>query len=184
MLTKSLKAAYLSRARWNSDRPHILVVACSDGRLQENLDDFLQGHLGISRYDRLYAPGGPGALAASGIEFLRSDNFKRECHFLVEAHDIEEVLLIFHGPAEDGPDVAVCADYRRIFPRMTASEIRIQQEKDVAEILQVGFGWRRRVHVRVFRCEVEASGAIHFVDLTPHLTASSSVQVSPLPPPV
>ena len=157
------------------------MIACSDGRLQENLDDFLRGHLSISRYDRLYAPGGPGALAASGMEYLRSDNFKRECHFLVEAHDIEEVLLVFHGPAENGPDEAICADYRRIFPRLSAAQIRTEQEKDVVEILSGGFGWRRRVHVRVFRCEVNAEGAIHFVDLTFHVVPSQSVM--PLTPP-
>jgi hypothetical protein len=33
--------------------------------LQENLDDFLHRGLGITHYDRLYAPGGGGALATS-----------------------------------------------------------------------------------------------------------------------
>ncbi len=158
---------YKSRYPWNRMRPNILVVACSDGRLQENLDDFLQGHLGITHYDRLYLPGGPGALASSGIEFMRSDAARRECHFLVEAHNVEEVILIFHGPAEDGPEEAVCADYRRIFPRYNAAQVRAMQEKDALEILRAGFGWQRTVNVRIFRCEVNAADGIQFVALIP-----------------
>lgn len=156
---------YMSRAPWNHARPGALVIACSDGRLQENLDDFLSGHLGITRYDRLYAPGGPGALASSGYEFLRSDAFARECQFLVEAHELEDVYLVFHGPAEDGPDDAVCADYRRLFPRHSATQIREEQEKDARGILQQGFGWKRPVRVHVYRCEVTGSGTVQFVKL-------------------
>lgn len=156
---------YVSRSPWQRQRPRALVVACSDGRLQENLDDFLNNHLGITRYDRLYAPGGPGALASSGLEFLRSDGFRRESQFLVEAHGIEDIYLIFHGPADDGPDEAVCADYRRLFPRHTAAQIREEQEKDAREIIRQGFGWRQAVRVHVYRCEVTAAGRIQFVRL-------------------
>ena len=56
---------YVSERRWSEERPRVLVVACSDGRLQEAVDDFLQNHLGILDYDRLYAPGGPGAYSRS-----------------------------------------------------------------------------------------------------------------------
>ncbi len=165
---------YKSRALWNHERPRALVVACSDGRLQDNLDEFLQAHLNLSRYDRLYAPGGPGALAPSGVEFLRSDTFRRECLFLVEAHHVEDVILVFHGPADDGPDEAVCADYKRIFPRLTAHEIRAQQEKDLAEILRTGFGYKQVVRVHVFRCEVTGSGAIQFVEMARPMGATTN----------
>jgi len=158
---------YVSRRPWNSERPNILVIACSDGRLQENLDDFLQNHLGITRYDRLYTPGGPGALAMSGVEFLRSEQFRRECAFLVEAHQVEEVFLVFHGPAADGPDEATCADYRRKFPRQSARDIRGQQEQDAAELLRRGFGWHKTARVHVWRCEVTAEGGVQFVNLQP-----------------
>ena len=163
---------------WNPDHPRALVVACSDGRFQQNLDDFLQNHLNLSRYDRLYTPGGPGALASSGVEFLRSDSFKRECVFLVEAHQIEDVFLIFHGPAEDGPDSALCADYKRLFPRMTAPEIRQQQESDAREILRGGFGWRQSVRVHILRCEVTNAGDVVLADLTPRLVPTVSAQAA------
>jgi hypothetical protein len=154
---------YITRKTWNRQRPNALVVACSDGRLQENLDEFLTNHLGITRYDRLYAPGGPGALASSGYEYMRSDAFRREFQFLMEAHEIEDVYLIFHGPSEDGPEDALCADYRRLFPNHTAAQIREDQMKDAADILRRGIGGIRQVQTYVYRCEVRGDGAIQFV---------------------
>jgi hypothetical protein len=156
---------FTSSKPWNRKRPSKLVIACSDGRLQENLDEFLERKLGITRYDRVYAPGGPGALATSGVEFLRSDIFRRECEFLVTAHQVEDVYLIFHGPSEDGPDEAMCADYRRIFPRHTARQVREEQEKDLTEVLGAGFGWQRGVRIHAYRCEVTGIGEIQFVCL-------------------
>jgi len=162
----SSDTVYKSHASWNAERPGTLVVACSDGRLQENLDDFLDGHLGITRYDRLYMPGGPGALVSSGVEFSRSDQFRRECMFLVEAHDIQNVILIFHGAAPgDGPPEATCADYRRLLPRHTPDQIYQQQLKDARDLLHAGFGWNRRVNVQIFRCEVTENGGIQFVPM-------------------
>src|SRR4026209_2489832 len=58
--------------QWLPDRPSTLVIACSDGRLQEATDEFLAHHLQVTRYDRFYVPGGAGALAASGRDFLRA----------------------------------------------------------------------------------------------------------------
>ncbi len=54
------------RLKWSADRPHTLVIACSDGRLQEQTDEFLHRQLGLSGFDRFYVPGGGGALASSG----------------------------------------------------------------------------------------------------------------------
>ena len=155
---------YQSRLTWDARRPGTLVIACSDGRLQETLDEFLGGHLGVTRYDRLYMPGGPGALTPSGIEYLRSDLFRRECAFLVESHDIDDVILIFHGAEpESGPPEATCADYRRLLPNHGTEAIFAQQSRDARDLLHAGFGWNRRVRVRVFRCEVTAGGGIRFV---------------------
>jgi hypothetical protein len=38
--------------RWAADRPHTLVVACSDGRLQEPTDAFFHHQLGLAGFDR------------------------------------------------------------------------------------------------------------------------------------
>lgn len=55
-------------------------------------------------YDRLYALGDPAALADSSSEFTRSILFRRDCAFLFTSPRIENVVLIFHGAAEDGSD--------------------------------------------------------------------------------
>ena len=31
---------FISQAHWNVERPHVLVVCCSDGRLQTAIDEF------------------------------------------------------------------------------------------------------------------------------------------------
>ena len=156
---------FVTSTGWNAERPRVLVVACSDGRLQENLDEFLLRHLGIEHYDRLYAPGGPGAMASSGVYYSRADGIRRECAFLVAAHRVEDVYLIFHGPAADGPPEATCADYARKLPNATPEEIRRQQERDTAEIVRDGFGWEVRPRIHAFRCEVTATGGVQFVPL-------------------
>lgn len=140
-------------------------MACSDGRLQENVDDFLLTALGISRYDRLYAPGGGGALAPTVLDFLRADIFQRECATLIDLHGIEEVFLLFHGPSPDGPAEAVCADYRRKCPTSSPNEIRQRQEADAHDVLRSGFAWRNKVKVRVLRCEIGPNHDIHFIRL-------------------
>ncbi len=98
---------------WLPDRPSTLVIACSDGRLQEATDDFLGRYLRVTRYDRFYVPGGAGALAASGRDFLRAQQLRRECRYLVDLHGVRDIVMLFHGPTMDGPLAAACADYRR-----------------------------------------------------------------------
>lgn len=156
---------FVSPRAWDERRPSTLVVACSDGRLQEHTDDFLHNRLGITHYDRLFAPGGPGALAATTCNFVRADQFRRECASLIRAHDIQDVYLVFHGPAADGPADAVCGDYRRRQPYYTPGEIRAQQQKDAEEILRAGIAFDVKVRMHPYRCEVTADGRVQFVPL-------------------
>ena len=121
---------FISQNPWSVNRPHVLVVACSDGRLQRGVDEFLSHELAVVDYDRLYLPGGPGALASSGIEHMRSERHRREFLFLLEAHEIEKVILLFHGPAEDGPELALCADYMRAMNTTDREAVIQMQNKD------------------------------------------------------
>jgi len=155
--------SYICRNPWNDARPRVLVVACSDGRLQENLDEFLDSR-GIEHYDRLFVPGGPGALASSGFELLRLDQLRRETRFLVEAHGIEDLFLIFHGAAPNGPEVACCADYKRKLPGIGAHDINATQLKDVDELRRL-FAWPTHLRLHVFRAEVGADAKVRFVPL-------------------
>lgn len=156
---------FVSRMPWNDTRPAVLVIACSDGRMQEHTDDFLHNRLGISHYDRLFAPGGPGALAGTTCNFARSEAFRRECAFLIRAHEIEDIYLIFHGPAEGGPAHATCADYIRRQPYFTPAEVRVQQQKDAEEILRNDIALGVTVRMHAYRCEVTANRSVQFVPL-------------------
>ena len=150
---------------WSPVRPRTLVVACSDGRLQEATDDFLARALRVAAYDRLYLPGGGGALIASGRDFLRAQQQRRECRFLVEAHDVREVVLLFHGPAPTGPAAATCADYRRKLPWATVAQLRAQQRSDARELVERRAEWAGDATVHVWRCEVAADASLDFVPL-------------------
>jgi len=148
---------------WNSQLPKTLVVACSDGRLQEEIDEFLRSRLAIRQYDRLYVPGGAGARATSGGEFLRADRIRRECRFLITAHEIDRVILMFHGPTEDGPPEAVCGDYQRRQPTSSAKAIRRQQETDAEQVRRDRVAAGRQLEI--YRCEVGNDGLVRFVEL-------------------
>jgi hypothetical protein len=151
--------------RWDSDRPRILVVACSDGRLQEATDAFLARGLGVRQYDRLYLPGGGGALAASGSDFLRADKVRQECRFLIEAHRIEHLILLFHGPAVGGPPEAICADYRRKHSWQRPDQVRAQQEADVRDLLGRRPAFAGEARLSSYRFEVTAEGALQVTTL-------------------
>ncbi len=150
---------------WNPARPHVLVIACSDGRLQDATDQFLTRHLNIRDYDRLYMPGGAGALSASGRDFDRAHRVQQECRYLVDLHGVERLIALFHGPATNGPAEAVCADYRRKFAWATSDELRKQQEHDARELLRYRSQWASRAAVNIYRCEVDVAGKLSFAIL-------------------
>jgi hypothetical protein len=146
--------------QWNAERPRVLVAACSDGRLQEPTDAFLGRALGIQHYDRLYVPGGGGGLSASGADFLRASALRRECLFLIEAHLVEHLILIFHGPSVGGPPEAMCADYRRKRPWQRSDQVRAQQDADVRDLLGRRREFAGGARLSVYRLEVAANGEL------------------------
>lgn len=150
---------------WQAVRPRTLVVACSDGRLQEATDAFLAEELGLTEYDRFYVPGGGGALAASGRDFIRAQQLRRECLYLVELHEIERILLLFHGPTGDGPPEATCADYRRKATGASAATIRERQARDALELLGRRDEWAGSADVSAYWCEVGADLRITFREM-------------------
>ena len=159
---------------WNATRPRVLVVACSDGRLQEATDEFLARHLGITHYDRLYVPGGAGALSMSGRDYFRARELRQECRYLVDVHRVDRLVAMVHGPASDGPAEAMCADYLRKFAWSTTEELRLQQERDARELIECRREWADRAGVHIYRCEVSAAGHLSFVTLyaDPHASVA------------
>ncbi len=153
------------RVPWKDHRAEALVVACSDGRFHDEINEFVRLRLAISCYDRLYVPGGGGALATSGANFLRARRFRTECGFLIGAHALKRAILFFHGPATDGPPEAVCGDYRRRLPTATLQAIRLQQERDAKQILREGLG--KGVRLEVYFCEIDKDHFVRFEPLDP-----------------
>ena len=151
--------------QWLPERPSTLVIACSDGRLQEATDEFLAHHLQVTRYDRFYVPGGAGALAASGRDFLRAQHIRRECRYLVELHAVGHIVMLFHGPTADGPLAAACADYRRKLPWASVATLRGRQEQDAQELRGRSEEWAGAASISMYRCEVDDRGAVRFADL-------------------
>lgn len=139
-----------------------MVVACSDGRLQEATDAFLHSELGLSEFDRLYVPGGGGALSASDRDVFRAQQLRGECKYLVELHEVRRIILLFHGPAVDGPGEAVCADYRRKLPWATPHVLRQRQARDAMELMQMRHEWAADAAIATYRCEVAREGSVSF----------------------
>ncbi len=161
-----LETLFVSANAWQTERPHIMIISCSDGRYQLSLDEFLDKHLGITYYDRLYAPGGPGALASSTLSYFRGEQFRQESAFLIDAHSLEEIIFIFHGPMpQEGPSDATCADYRRKMHGAGTQEIYRQQEADLQEALKAVIKANKDIRVRAFRAEVRADRRVQFVPL-------------------
>jgi hypothetical protein len=144
-----------------------MVVACSDGRLQEATDAFLAGQFKITRYDRFYVPGGGGALASSGTDAARAQQMCAECKYLVDMHAVRRVIVLFHGPSSEGRIEAACADYRRKLPWATVAQLREQQEADAVDLLKRRREWASEAGVLLFRCEVDSAGTLSFVNLDP-----------------
>ena len=154
-----------SFGQWLPERPSTLVIACSDGRLQEATDEFLREQLRVTRYDRFYVPGGAGALTASGRDFMRAQQIRRECRYLVDLHAVRHIVLLFHGPTSDGPIAAACADYRRKLPWASVTELRGRQEQDAEELRERHDEWAGSAVVAIYRCEVDPDGTIRFTEL-------------------
>jgi len=163
---KESERPFVSTNVWHAARPRILIIACSDGRYQQSLDEFLTYHLDITHYDRLYAPGGPGALASSALSYFRGEHFRQEAAFLIDAHELEEIIFIFHGPMDkQGPSEATCADYRRKRQGAGTQEIYIQQEADLQEAVRAVVKANKNIRVSAFRAEVRADMRVQFVSL-------------------
>lgn len=87
---------YQSTLRYDASRMHAAAIYCSDGRVGEHFDDFLQNGLSLPRYDRLCLPGGPACLAGHPQAHVEERGVLDELNFLVEVHKLKRIVLIAH----------------------------------------------------------------------------------------
>jgi hypothetical protein len=85
-----------SKTPYEPQRIHAAAIYCSDGRVGEHFDDFLQNGLNLPRYDRLALPGGPATLAEHPETRMEHAAVADELQFLVEVHGLQRVVLIQH----------------------------------------------------------------------------------------
>lgn len=93
---KPAETPYESRVPYERSRIHAAAIYCSDGRIGEHFDDFLQNGLNLPRYDRVALPGGPACLAGHPQAHLEEQGVVDELKFLVEAHKLKRIVLIAH----------------------------------------------------------------------------------------
>ena len=87
---------YQSTLPYDPRRIRAAALYCSDGRIGEHFDEFLQQGLSLPRYDRLCLPGGPACLAGHPEALLEEQGVVDELKFLVEVHELQRVVLIAH----------------------------------------------------------------------------------------
>ncbi len=141
-LEKNERGEFLASIPWAEKRIHALAIYCSDGRWGQILDEFCYDGLGLPRYDRFAVPGGPAWLTVRHISLLTPNSAAREqLKFLVEAHELERIILINHQG---------CAYYASMLKGASLEELLVAQQKDLAEGARTLRGWFSGIHVEGF----------------------------------
>ena len=87
---------FVSTVPYVGERIFAAAVYCSDGRIGDQVDDFLHRGLGLPRYDRLACPGGPVVLSGRPAAYWDSRGLDEQLRFLGQVHDVRTVVLIAH----------------------------------------------------------------------------------------
>jgi hypothetical protein len=88
--------SYEASSPYEEVRIHAAAVYCSDGRVGEQMDEFLHRGLALPRYDRVACPGGPVTLAGRLTALWESRGVQEQIRFLIRAHELQTVVLIAH----------------------------------------------------------------------------------------
>ena len=121
--------SYESRIPFRDHRVHAAAVYCSDGRIGEQIDEFLRHNLGTALCDRLAVPGGPASLGPSSRVPEESRGVVTQLEFLIRAHNLRKVILIAHVP---------CAFYRERLevPDDAQSTRQVQDLEEAARVVR------------------------------------------------
>ena len=119
--------AFKSSLKVNGAKADTLVVHCSSHRVQAALGEFLNKGLDLKgNYELLALPGGPQCLTL--VEYLPKYSWAvtKWVRFLVEAHELNRVVLIAHQD---------CGWYKQLpFHLFGSSDPRQRQEDDLRRV--------------------------------------------------
>jgi carbonic anhydrase-like protein len=141
---------YESPTPYEEARIHAAAIYCSDGRVGEQIDDFLHRGLGLPRYDRLAVPGGPACLSGNLATFLEGRAVEDALRFLIRVHDLHQVVLIAHEGCAyyrdrlGVPERSITTEQRRDLDKTVASVRRLREGLGVTAFLARVSGARIR----------------------------------------
>lgn len=118
---EDLRRSFVSSVPYRHQRILAAAIHCSDGRLGEQVDDFLQNGLGLPRYDRVACPGGPVALSGRLSAYWETRGVEEQLRFLAHVHEIRRVVLIAHTD---------CAYYARAL-QLPPGHVESEQKEDL-----------------------------------------------------
>jgi hypothetical protein len=130
MTTQQIKT-FTSTVPFDAERIGAAAVYCSDGRYGDQMDEFLHRALGLPRYDRVAAPGGPACAAGHSVAIRDQGAIEKQLRFLITAHELDRVVLIAHQD---------CGFYQHL--KLWGTTVEQQQRIDMAKAAQVirGYG--------------------------------------------
>ena len=153
---------FIAQPPFVSDRIGAVAIYCSDGRYNEQFDEFLHNRLKLPRYDRLVVPGGPGILAGHVAAYREEEALVEQLKFLIHHHELERVVLISHRG---------CGFYLNKL-MVPAHRLRRQQEVDLSRAAQRIQGISGAVSVEPFIAEA-AEGRVK-IDPAPPISADDA----------
>jgi hypothetical protein len=146
---------FTSSYPWNPERIRALAIYCSDGRWGAAFDDFCHEGLGLPRYDRFAVPGGPVWLTLRDVSLLDPYGVAREqLHFLVEAHQLERIVLISHYG---------CAYYAHLLG-LDPDGCLPEQQQDLRTAAGTLRGWFAGIEVDSY-VAMQSAGTVSFVQV-------------------
>ena len=116
-------SAWRSTIPFDTRRIGAVAIYCSDGRYNEQFDQFLHERIGLPRYDRLTIPGGAACLAGHFITWKLEEALAEQLDFLTTSHGLSNVVLIAHQS---------CGFYLKRLG-VSENEIRARQEADLTK---------------------------------------------------
>lgn len=136
---------------WRSGQPFTherigaVAIYCSDGRFNEQFDEFLHAGLALPRYDRLAVPGGAGVLAGHLAAHREKEALLEQLRFLAVHHELERLVLITHRN---------CGFYLKKL-HMPEAGLRERQERDLGAAAQAIRSVSPRLDIDAYFASVE-----------------------------